>query len=351
MVEEIMITNRFNFLVLIILVLSLLLPACASSQQGEVPDLGKIQVGYLPATGFFGFYVAKEKGYFEEQGLDVELTSFKSGSEMIAPLSAGQLDAGAGEPGTALFNAANQGLDIKVVCGFSSQADGHGGVPILVRKDLADSGEVTKPGDLQGRKIGINVPRGMAEYSIYKYLAKDGLTIDDVELVPIPFPDMPAAFANKAIDAGMMTYPSAAKAIADGSAVMLVSGDQIAGEIQNGIMYFGKRLLDPANKEVAVRFLMAYLKAIRELQGDAWKSDEILQIVNGYTNQPPEVIKSGVLSFNNPNCGLVTDSLEDVQSYYLTRGYTDYSDAIPTSQYIAEDYVKEALARMGEYKP
>jgi len=346
-----MLTKRFSLLFLVVLFFSLLLSACSTSQQGELPNLGKIQVGYLPATGFFGFFVAKEKGYFEEQGLDVELTSFKSGAEMIAPLSTGQLDVGAGEPGTALFNATSQDLDIKVVCGFSSQAAGHGGVPILVRKDLADSGEITKPGDLKGRKIGVNVPRGMTEYSIAKYLEKGRLTIDDVEMVPIPFPDMPAAFANKAIDAGMMTYPSVAKALNDGSAEILVSGDEIAGEIQNGIMYFGKRFLDPANKEVAVRFLMAYLKAIRELQGDAWKADDILQVVNIYTNQPPEVIKSGVLSFNNPNCGLVTDSLEDVQGYYLARGYTDYTEAIPLEQYVIDDYVKEVLARMGEYQP
>jgi NitT/TauT family transport system substrate-binding protein len=350
MVEEKMLTKRFTLLVLVILIISLLLPACSSSPQGEVPDLGTIQVGYLPATGFFGFYVAKEKGYFEEQGLDVELTSFKSGAEMIAPLSTGQLDAGAGEPGTALFNAASQDLDMKVVCGFSSQAAGHGGVPILVRKDLADSGEVTGPGDLKGRKIGINVPRGMAEYSVAKYLAKDGLTIDDVELVPIAFSEMPAAFANKAIDAGMMTYPSAGKAIKDGSAVILVKGDEIAGEIQNGVMYFGKRLLDPANEEVAVRFLTAYLKAIRELQGDDWKKDEVLQIVNKYTNQPPEVIASAVQSFNNPNCGLVYDSLEDVQNYYLARGYTDYTEALPSSDFILEDFAKEVIAQLGEYK-
>lgn len=346
-----MFKKRFTLLLVIILAISILLQACSSSQQGELSNLGKIQVGYLPSTGFFGFFVAKEKGYFEEQGLDVELTSFKSGSEMLAPLSTGQLDVGAGEPGTALFNAASQGLDIKVVCGFASQAAGHGGVPILVRKDLADSGEVTKPGDLKGRKIGVNVPRGMAEYSVYKYLAEDDLTIDDVELVPISFPDMPAAFANKAIDVGMMTYPSVVKTLNDGSAEILVKGDEIAGEIQNGIMYFGKRFLDPANKDVAVRFLMAYLKAIRELQGDTWKAEDILQIVNTYTKQPPEVIKSGVMSYNNPNCGLVTDSLEDVQSYYLARGYTDYTEAIPLSQYVVEDYVKEALARMGEYRP
>lgn len=345
-----MLKKRFTLSLVALLTLSLVLQACSPSQKDGAPDLGKIQVGYLPATGFFGFYVAKEKGYFEEQGLDVELTSFKSGSEMIAPLSTGQLDVGAGEPGTALFNAANQWLDIKVVCGFSSQATGHGGVPILVRKDLADSGEVIEPGDLKGRKIGVNVPRGMAEYSVNKYLEKGDLTVDDVELVPISFPDMPAAMANEAIDAAMMTYPSVAKALKDGSAEILVSGDEIAGEIQNGVMYFGKRFLDPANNEVAVRFLMAYLKAIRELQGDDWKADDVLQIVNAYTNQPPEVIKSGVMSYTNPNCGLATESLQDVQNYYLARGYTDYTEAIPLSQYVIEDYVKEALARMGEFK-
>ena len=345
-----MLTKRFTLLVLVILSFSLLLPACSPSQQAETPDLGTIQVGYLPATGFFGFYVAKEKGYFEEQGLDVELTSFKSGAEMVVPLSTGQLDVGAGESGTALFNGVSQGLDIKVVCGFASQASGYGGTPIMVRKDLADSGEVTGPGDLKGRKIAVNVPRGMSEYIVAKYLEKAGLTIDDVELVPIPFPDMPAAVANGAVDVAYMTEPSSSKVLKDGTAVILVNSDEIAGEIQNGVMYFGKRLIDPANKEIAVRFMMAYLKAVREMQNGGWQTDEALQIINKYTNQPPEVIKAGRVSYNDPNCSLVYDSLEDVQNYYLTRGYTEFSEALPLTDFILEDFTKEAIERLGEYK-
>jgi NitT/TauT family transport system substrate-binding protein len=345
-----MIKNRLLIIFAVLAIIALALPACAQNPQGEMSDLGTIQVGYLPATGFFGFYVAKEKGYFEEQGLDVELTSFKSGAEMVAPLSTGQLDVGAGETGTALLNAVSQGLDIKVVCGFSSQAAGFGGTPILVRKDLADSGEIKGPEDLKDRKLAVNVPRGMTEYFFAKYLAKGGLTIDDVELVPIPFPDMPAALANKAVDVAYMTYPSASKAINDGSAEILVNSDEIAGEIQNGVMYFGKRFLDPANKEIAVRFLAAYLKAVREMQDEGWMADDVLQIINKYTNQPPEVIKSGRVSFNNPNCGLVFDSLEDVQNYYLTRGYTEYTEALPLSDFILEDFAKEAVTRIGEYK-
>jgi ABC-type nitrate/sulfonate/bicarbonate transport system substrate-binding protein len=101
----------------------------------------------------------------------------------------------------------------------------------------------------------------MVEYTIAKILEKADLTVDDVELVPIPFPDMPAALANKAVDLVVLPHPSAAKAINDGSAVVFMGGDEIAGTIQNGVMYFGQRLLDPANREIAMRFMVAFLKA------------------------------------------------------------------------------------------
>jgi ABC-type nitrate/sulfonate/bicarbonate transport system substrate-binding protein len=105
-----MFRKRFTWLLIFLQVVSLLLQSCASGQQEALPDLGTIQIGYLPTLGYSAFFLAEEKGYFKEQGLDVELTMFKSGSEMIVPLSTGQLDVGAGEPGTALFNAAAQDL-------------------------------------------------------------------------------------------------------------------------------------------------------------------------------------------------------------------------------------------------
>jgi len=68
-------------------------------------------------------------------------------------------------------------------------------------------------------------------------------------------------------------------------------------------MYFGKRFVDPANKEIAVRFLMAYLKGLRELMEENWSDEENLAIISEYTNLPPDLIQSSIKPYNDPNCG------------------------------------------------
>lgn len=85
------------YVIILLILLGLITQACSNpgGAKTELPDLGKIKVGYLPVTGYAPFYLGVEKGYFEEQGLEVELERFVSGSKMIAPLSTGQLDVGA----------------------------------------------------------------------------------------------------------------------------------------------------------------------------------------------------------------------------------------------------------------
>ena len=70
----------------------------------DLPDVGTIQVGTIPILGSAPFFVAAAKGYFTEQGLDVELQSFPSAGPMVAPLGVGQLDVGGGEFGVSYLN-------------------------------------------------------------------------------------------------------------------------------------------------------------------------------------------------------------------------------------------------------
>lgn len=320
----------------------------AGGGSGELPDLGTITVGYLPVTGYGGFFVAAEKGYFKDEGLEVVLERFDTGSKMIAPLSVGQLDVGMGEPGTALFNAIHQGLEVKVVCGTAAYKEGFAQIPVVVRKDLVDSGEITQISDLAGKKIGINTLRGMGEYSFSLVLGLGGLTVDDVEFVTIPFPDIPVALANKAIDAAYLPSPMAEKAATDGIAIRMFGSDY-KEDIQNGVMYYGKRFLDPANREAGIRFTTAYLKAVRELMGDGFFKEENLAIINKYTNLPVEVLKSTIRTYQDPNCEVLEESLIATQAFYVSRGYTEYSQPIPIDNVLDLTFREEALKRFGIY--
>jgi len=145
--------RKVNLIILVLVMSVLALQSCAESPAATpetMPDLGKIRVGYVPVIA--PIYIAYEKGYFKEQGLDVELIPFDSGAKMVAALGSGQLDVGSGEAGTALLNAIDQGFDVQVVMGTGSMPKGYGPNPFLVRKDLYDSGEITEPADLKGKK-------------------------------------------------------------------------------------------------------------------------------------------------------------------------------------------------------
>ena len=342
--------RKVNLIILVLVMSVLALQGCAESPAATpetMPDLGKIRVGYVPVIA--PIYIAYEKGYFKEQGLDVELIPFDSGAKMVAALGAGQLDVGSGEAGTALLNAIDQGFDVQVVMGTGSMPKGYGPNPFLVRKDLYDSGEITEPADLKGKKVAVNIPRGMVEYLVSEVLAKGGLTIDDVELVVLPFPEMLAAFANKAIDAAILTEPLASQAVKDGAAVILVGGDEIVDRMQISVMYFGKRLLDPVNWEVGVRYLMGHLKAMREVYGDGWKNEDIAGIVSEYTHIQVPVIQNSVKPYSEPNGAINEATIENVQKYFIERGYVDYDQVIPLSDMLNPDFLEEALKRIGTF--
>lgn len=336
--------------VLIGLILIIFLILSSGCGKIDLPEMGTISIGYIPSLGFAPLFVGVEKGYFEEQGLQVELQSFTSGSTMISLLSTGDLDVGAGETGTALFNANHQDLDVIVVAGLASQPDGFGAVPLLVRADLYNSGEITQPFDLSGRKVALNVERGMAEYLLSEVLRQDSLTVDDVILVPMPFPDIPTAFSNAVIDAAMLPHPLAAKAIGSGDAVVLLDGDEIIDNPQNGVVYFGQSLLEKKNKEIGVRFMVAYLKAIRDLYGDGWLSADNIAAIHKYTGMPESTIENSVTYYFNPDGLINRDSVERIQQYLVSRGYTEYSEIIQISNIIDLQYLEEALERVGQFK-
>nr|NIM06198.1 hypothetical protein [Armatimonadota bacterium]NIM24125.1 hypothetical protein [Armatimonadota bacterium]NIM67980.1 hypothetical protein [Armatimonadota bacterium]NIO97679.1 hypothetical protein [Armatimonadota bacterium]NIT31529.1 hypothetical protein [Armatimonadota bacterium] len=159
---------------------------------------------------------------------------------------------------------------------------------------------------------------------------------------------MPAAFANKAVDAACLPFPLAGVALGEGLAVVLIPGDKVTYWPQNGVMAFGKTFLDPANREVAVRFMVAFLKASRDVYQDGWTSDENATIVSQYTNVPIPLIQKGASFYFEPNGRVYQPGVEKVQAYFVNRGYVDFSEALPLDQVIDESYLEEALERIGE---
>lgn len=320
------------------------------SKQEPFPEFGTVQVGTMPVLGAAPTFFAFEKGYFVDEGLQVELQSFNSASYMIPLLATGDLDVGVGQPGTELFNAIHQGLDIKIAFPAGTQVKGYDSNPFLVRKDLIDSGEISEIADLKGKTIAVNVERGLVEFIIASILARGNLTLEDVNLITMPFPEMNVAFANKAIDAAVVPQPLAEAAVKAGNAVILIQVSDVFDRPTIGFWFFGKRLLEANNQEIGIRFIKAYLRAARELMGENGYSDENVEILSKYTNVPTTTIKSGVKNYFDPNGEMSTSFIEEIMTYYVNQGYTEFNEPINIDDVFDFSYLNAAIEQIGRYE-
>ena len=321
-------------------------PAPATEGDAALPDLGTLQIAYVPILGFTPLFVAAEKGYFAEQGLQVELQRVRAVDEMLAPLSTGKLDISLMGPTTGFFNGMQQTLDFRIAAGANAIVSGGQGDPILVvSKALADSGAVTTVADLKGRKLAINLRGSILEYLLGKGLEQAGLTLDDVELVTIPGGEMLPALANGAVDGAIAGGLNTQRMIAEGVAVKLLADTDIIQGGQGGVVVVGQRLLQPANREVTIRVLVAYLKAVHDLNDNGWDNPEVISIIQKYTEMESAIIARSAFPLFETTGALDEASIMDIQAFQISRGYVEYTDALPVAQMTDLTFLREALAR------
>ena len=181
-----------------------------------------LKVGDVRVLNGGGLYVAVEKGYFREVGLDVRLENLTGGADAVPFLATGELDLALGNVSVGLFNAFDRGADVKIIAPGGILPLQDSPLPLIVRKDLIDSGAVRTPADLKGRRVATNTRGGSVEYVLSKVLEGAGRGIADVEVLTLPFPDMPAALSNSSIDAAIPAEPQATRAVNLGVGVPLV---------------------------------------------------------------------------------------------------------------------------------
>jgi NitT/TauT family transport system substrate-binding protein len=223
---------------------------------------GPLNVGITNAISDAPFFIAQDRGFFKEQGLDVQFVPFDSAAKMIAPLGTGQLDVGGGAPSAALYNAIESGITIKVVADKGTTAPGYGYNPLLVRKALVDSGRVKNIRDLKGLTLADAAQGSASTSTLNEALKSDGLTLADIKNVKMGFPDMVAALKSGAIDGGIVSEPAASEAVGLGVAVKLAASDTFYPNQQIAVLLYGGAFMK-SSPEAARKFMLAYIKALR----------------------------------------------------------------------------------------
>ncbi len=305
----------------------------------DVPDgATEVTFGYIPVSIFAPIFVAYEKGYFAELGLDVTLEALPGGSDMVLLTSTGQMDMAVAGAGPAYWNATSQGLDIEIV------APGHMegspvASPLMISRQACEDGSITSVADLAGKRVSVNAP-GATELWLDIALQTGGLTIADVDLQFLSFPDAVVALESGALDAAIVGEPLATRAEQEGLAVRLAYDFDVEG-IQP-TMIFGNSEWMSANPDAAAGVIAAYIRASRELT-ENFNDPLTLAIIEQYTGVPAALIAASVKPVYSTDGTLNLESLDQLQAFFGDRGLLDYDEAIDPSTIVNGTYVEQAL--------
>lgn len=329
---------------------------CLSSGAESSNKMVRVQAGVSPVVSTAGFFIAKEKKFFEDEGLDVELQVFQASSAPMNPLLAkGELDVGGGNLTAGLFTANEAGANVKIVADKGSVRENADYIKLLVRKDLIESGRYKSLKDLKGLKMSFTALGGTSqEAAAAVLLKKGGLKPTDVEFIKMSYSDSNKALALKTIDAVVQVEPFVTMAEQEGLAKAVTGVYAVyPGQQSAGVFYSPSFIKD--KREAAVKFMRAYIRGCRAYnaafsQGaKASEREEIVAILMKWTS-----LKDKSLYEKMTPAGLDRDgrlnmaSLKQDAEYYLSQGYIKSAPAWDTI--VDNHFVDEAVKTLGAAK-
>jgi NitT/TauT family transport system substrate-binding protein len=299
----------------------------------------KVRTGYVPVMIFAPLFVAAERGYFAEEGIEIELTPVQGGSDSVVQLAAGNFDAAVGGAGAGLFNAAQRGVKFTIVAPMHSESPPITS-PLVISAKRAE--EIKSVADLRGKKVSINATGAATEYWLAQAMEKNGLTINDIEVVTVTFSQVPAALESRSIDAAILGEPLATINEDNGN-VKVLAEDFING-FYSTYLYMGEPLLK-GKPEAARGFMRAYLRACRDLQG-SYMNEEIASIIEKYTNVPAAVTLRANPAQYDPNGAVPIENLETLQRYFLSRGVLEYNEPLDVKPLVDTNLAAEVAREL-----
>lgn len=297
-----------------------------------------------------GFYIAKERGYFEDYNIDVEFAVFSNSDEMLPALASGDVDIAGGVSTASFFNAIAQGIDVKIIADKGHNVPGKSYFSFVIGNHMVD--EIKNYEDFKGKKIAISSKNSIDEYIYLEMLKHAGLTSEDVELVLLAdFGSMLGAIENGSIDAALQIEPLIAQGIENEFHQRFGDATDYAPESQIA-MVLGSPQFMSDEKDVSLRFMAAYLKGVRDYN-DAFikgeNKEEIIDIMIQHTS-----LKDAALWEKVYVTGLDPDGkmfLDDVLNQYnaykengAISGDVDFDKAVDTSM------TEKAVEILGAYE-
>ena len=307
-----------------------------------------VRVGVVKSVVTVANMIAIDKGYFKQVGIKSEVVDLDASTDALALLAQGQFQVIEGGIAAGLFNALAKKFPVVIASDRVQLPNNH---KLIVRTDLKS--QIPDVKSLKGRVIASNAASGgLTVYEIGKTMESAGLTIKDVELKVIPFPQMAIALANKAVDAAIIISPFYAQVLEKDIGFQLADPDDTVkpGPLTSAVVIINTDWA-AKNPQVARDYFLAYMRGVREYcqayHGGANRRSVIELAVKTGTENRPEVLEKLPWPSRSPAGRVAPEIVLDMQAWFLKNGMI--SQQFPIEQLVDTSYVDAANAKLGAF--
>ncbi|UWR59958.1 ABC transporter substrate-binding protein [Phaeobacter inhibens] len=287
----------------------------------------KIVLGALRFTSHSASFIAQERGYFTDAGLDVELRFFQAAAPMSVAIASGDVDYAVTAMSGGLISLADKGA-IKVIGGALSEEPGIDGQKILV-SDAAYQAGITSPAALDGKSFGMTTAGSSFHYMGSRMAQKEGVSLSFKPLQKVGA--IIGALKSGQIDAWSIV-PHIAKPLAGSGAVHII-GD-VADYLPDYQVttVFTSASNASGEQQLTGDFLSAYSRGVADYNatmidrasGDAGV-DQMVDLIHKYVyaDRPREKAAKSIINGTmrlNEGAALNTASLADQLAWFQSEG-------------------------------
>lgn len=310
--------------------------AAPSARAGEPLRLGLLQT-LSPAP----FYIAQERGYFRDEGLDLTFRFFQSAQPIAAAAVAGDIDIGVTALTGGFFGLAGKGA-LKVIGGALHEEKGYAGSAILVSSKAYAAG-LTTPAKLAGHSFAITQYGSSFHYMAGRIAEASGFDVKSLTLRPVQqVANMLAAVRSGQVDATIAIASMARPVEAAGEGRIIGwAGDIVPYQIT---ALFTTQKMIAAHADALHRFARAYQRGVADYRAAFLRLDATGKPIHDAGTDAAIAAITKYVFVNDPDARA---KILDGVGYYDADGALDVADVIAQFEWFkAQDMVKtDAAAR------
>jgi NitT/TauT family transport system substrate-binding protein len=320
--------------------------------RGISAQTTSVKVGSVGGLSDAGIYLAQAYGYFSKAGITVDQQLSTSAPPLMQALAVSQLDVAGISLTPGLFASQGMHIELRIVGDKQSYLNGFSGMRLIVRPNLVQRDKAATIAALRGKNVAIAAKGSVSYFLLDRALASVKLSLRDINLIELTYPNMFPAFTTGAIDAAINLEPFLTQTLIAGAAKHVSSMVEFApgGRMTNVPLVYSEKFAK--NRALAQAFFTAYTRGVRDYNDAFTKGkdkERVIGIMARAAKLEPGVVRTSYPFGLDPDQRVTSGAFDEVQHFFAREHMLEtpahISDLVDTS------FAEAAIASLGHYKP